>query len=51
VDEVEPDDQVVVLHRGRVLSRGAADELLRDTGGKTVHEAFSRLTSGEGAGE
>ncbi len=51
VDEVEPDDQVVVLHRGRVLSRGTAGELLRDTGGKTVHEAFSRLTSGTGAGE
>lgn len=51
VDEVKPDDQVVVLHRGRVLSQGTAEALLRETGSKTVHEAFSRLTSGEGGGE
>jgi ABC-2 type transport system ATP-binding protein len=50
VDEVEPTDQVVVLHRGRVVSQGTAEALLRETGGKSVHEAFSLLT-GEGAGE
>jgi ABC-2 type transport system ATP-binding protein len=51
VDEVEPADQVVVLHRGRVLSQGTAEALLRETGGKSVHEAFSLLTSGRGTGE
>jgi ABC-2 type transport system ATP-binding protein len=51
VDGVEPTDRAVVLHPGRVLSQGTAEALLGDTGGKTVHEAFSRLTSGTGAGE
>ena len=43
VDEVEPGDLTVVLHRGRVLSRGRASELLERTGSRTVQEAFSRL--------
>jgi ABC-2 type transport system ATP-binding protein len=44
VDEVQPEDQVIVLHRGRVLHRGTATRLLDDTGGATVHQAFNRLT-------
>jgi len=46
VDEVEPDDQVVVLHQGRVLMHGSARHLLRDTGTGTVKDAFTRLTRG-----
>ena len=44
VDEVEPTDQVVVLHQGRVLHRGTAEQLLADTGAPSIHLAFSRLT-------
>ncbi len=47
VDEVEPTDQVVLLHRGRVLHRGSAAQLLADTGAASVHQAFNRLTGAE----
>lgn len=46
VDEVQDDDQVIVLHHGRVLSRGSAESLKRDTGSDTVAQAFNRLTRG-----
>lgn len=51
VDEVEPGDLVVVLHRGRVLSQGPARDLLAQTGSETVHGAFARLTESAGDGE
>lgn len=47
VDEVEPDDQVVVLHRGRVLFQGAARTMLGQTGTERVQDAFNRLTREE----
>jgi len=46
VDEVEPADQVVVLHRGRVLHRDTAAQLLSDTATSSIHQAFNRLTGG-----
>ncbi|WP_295434325.1 ABC transporter ATP-binding protein [uncultured Thiodictyon sp.] len=49
VDEVEPTDQVVLLHRGRVLHRGTAARLLTDTGSASVHQAFNRLTGAQEA--
>jgi ABC-2 type transport system ATP-binding protein len=49
VDEVQHDDLVVVLHRGRVLMQGSAEALLRNTGTETVEDAFNRLTRGEAA--
>jgi ABC-2 type transport system ATP-binding protein len=41
LDEIEPDDTVVVLHRGRVLATDRADRL---TGGRSLAEAFLALT-------
>lgn len=46
VDEVRPGDQMVVIHRGRVLAQGVAAQILADTGSATVHEAFTTLTGG-----
>ena len=45
VDEIRPDDPVIVLHRGRVLRRAPATEI---AGNSTLSEAFLSLT---GAGE
>ncbi|HXV29981.1 MAG TPA: ABC transporter ATP-binding protein [Sinorhizobium sp.] len=42
VDEVRPTDQVVVLHRGRVLSDGPAGEL---AGGQGLAKAFLSMTA------
>jgi len=46
VDEVRLEDQVVVIHRGRVLAQGRAAKILADTGSATVHDAFTALTGG-----
>lgn len=49
VDEVEPGDQVAVLHQGRLLMQGGVDGLLRETGTVSVKDAFNRLTRGDDA--
>ncbi|MEW8469940.1 MAG: ABC transporter ATP-binding protein [Candidatus Thiodiazotropha sp.] len=44
VDEVEPEDRLVVLHGGKVLARGSAREIMGQTGTDSVKEAFNSLT-------
>lgn len=41
IDEIAPDDPVVVLHQGRVLARGAASEIAGEGG---LSETFLALT-------
>jgi ABC-2 type transport system ATP-binding protein len=43
-DEVQPTDQVVVLHKGRVLFTGSVPELLAKTGAPNVSDAFRAIT-------
>jgi ABC-2 type transport system ATP-binding protein len=45
VEEAEPADQVVVLHRGRVLYAGVPAELIALSGQPTLAEAFLSLTA------
>jgi len=50
VDEIAEGDDLVVLHRGRVLAQGAVADIARD--GEGVRGAFTRLTqSVDSAGE
>ena len=44
LDEIDPADHVVVLHQGKVLADGSADELVAGTQAKDMREAFTRLT-------
>jgi ABC-2 type transport system ATP-binding protein len=44
VDEIRPDDHVVVLHNGRVLADGASHSLIASAGAGSIGEAFTRLT-------
>jgi ABC-2 type transport system ATP-binding protein len=44
LDEVEPDDAVVVLHRGRVLAAGDVSDVVASTGAADMREAFVALT-------
>jgi ABC-2 type transport system ATP-binding protein len=46
-DEVLPTDQVVVLHKGRVLFTGSVPELLAKTGTQNVSDAFRKITGTE----
>lgn len=47
VDEVEPDDSVVVLHKGRVLAADAASAIMQACGAGSIGAAFAKLTRGD----
>jgi ABC-2 type transport system ATP-binding protein len=47
IDEIEGEDQVVVLHKGRALARGAAAEIVAAQGAAGIGEAFEKLTLGD----
>jgi len=46
VDEVWPDDQLVILHQGEIIADGVARKI---TGRKTLGKKFAELTEGEDA--
>ena len=47
-DEIEPGDDLVVLHQGRVLAHGPVSRVIDEAGGTDIHTAFMRLTGGAG---
>ncbi|MBX6320747.1 MAG: ATP-binding cassette domain-containing protein [Rhodospirillaceae bacterium] len=44
IDEIGPEDQVVVLHRGRVLAQGDVAAVTRQAGAADIRDAFAKLT-------
>ncbi|HEX5865580.1 MAG TPA: ABC transporter ATP-binding protein [Casimicrobiaceae bacterium] len=44
IDEVANNDDVVVLHRGRVLAHGPATRVVAQAGTQDIRSAFARLT-------
>jgi ABC-2 type transport system ATP-binding protein len=46
IDEIEPQDNVVVLHKGRALAKGSAADIVAAQSAAGIGEAFERLTSG-----
>jgi ABC-2 type transport system ATP-binding protein len=46
VDEIWPNDDLVVLHQGHVRASGAAADVLDETGCADVNSAFAALTKG-----
>ena len=48
VDEIYPEDQLIILHKGQIKSKGTVDEVLKTTNTSSVNEAFKQLTQGEG---
>lgn len=47
IDEVTDNDQVVVLHKGRVLAEGMVSRVVADCGAHDIRDAFTRLTHDE----
>jgi len=51
VDEVMPEDSLIVLHKGRIVAAGSFDDVVSRCNAADLDEAFTRLTSdGAGAG-
>ncbi|PMR75910.1 ABC transporter ATP-binding protein [Billgrantia endophytica] len=46
IDEVYPEDRVVVLDGGKVRASGSVSEILAASGGTSIGEAFDTLTTG-----
>jgi ABC-2 type transport system ATP-binding protein len=46
IDEVSDDDDVIVLHQGRVLRHGSVARMLEAAGAQDLRAAFTRLTQG-----
>jgi ABC-2 type transport system ATP-binding protein len=44
VDEIEPDDTLIVLHQGAIVARGQVSEICN---GARLGETFARLTQEE----
>jgi ABC-2 type transport system ATP-binding protein len=47
IDEIYPDDHLIVLHQGQVKANGTVDDVLKKTGQPTIKDAFYLLTQGE----
>ena len=47
LDEVEPSDAVVVLHRGKVMASGDANSVIVATGAADMRGAFTNLTGAD----
>jgi ABC-2 type transport system ATP-binding protein len=45
-DEVEPEDDLLVLDKGRIVARGTAAEIVAETGAKDLGGAFRLLIGG-----
>ena len=49
IDEIYPDDPLIVLHKGQVKANGTVDEVLKMANAPTIKDAFNTLTQGEQA--
>ncbi len=49
IDEVDPEGQVVVLHRGRVLAQGPVPDVIRAARASSMRGAFDALTQERGS--
>jgi ABC-2 type transport system ATP-binding protein len=51
VDEIGPEDSVVVLHKGRVLACDKARAVMETVGAASIGAAFTKLIGGAGEEE
>ncbi len=49
IDEIYPEDHLIVLHQGCVKANGLVDEVLKITEATAIKDAFYQLTQGEQA--
>jgi ABC-2 type transport system ATP-binding protein len=47
IDEVDASDDLIILHRGRVLAKGIAGDLVASAGAPDVGGAFERIIAAE----
>lgn len=45
IDEIYPQDQIIVLHKGLIKAQGLVSEVLKQTQSKSINLAFNKLTT------
>lgn len=46
MDEIYPEDQLVVLHQGKIKAKGSMDDVLNLSNTSSINQAFEQLTQG-----
>jgi len=46
IDEIYPDDQLIILHQGQIKLKGSVNDALQATGAESINDAFKKLTQG-----
>jgi ABC-2 type transport system ATP-binding protein len=46
IDEIYPDDHLIVLHKGQIKAKGTVNEVLGITNTSIIQDAFYNLTQG-----
>ncbi|MBM3575076.1 MAG: ABC transporter ATP-binding protein [Methylocystis sp.] len=44
IDEIAHDDEIIILHQGKILATGRADYIIKKSGAATLSEAFALIT-------
>jgi ABC-2 type transport system ATP-binding protein len=44
IDEIAHDDEIIILHQGKILATGRADYIIKKSGAATISEAFALIT-------
>jgi ABC-2 type transport system ATP-binding protein len=44
IDEIYPDDRLIILHKGKIKATGSVDKILQTSGTTMIKDAFFRLT-------
>ncbi|BDV35100.1 ABC transporter ATP-binding protein [Methylocystis iwaonis] len=47
IDEIDPEDQVVILHKGKALATGRAREIVAQSGAAEIGAAFAKITGAD----
>ena len=47
IDEIFPEDSILILHKGKITAKGHIEDILKVTGTTTIKDAFFALTQGE----
>ena len=47
IDEIDPDDHLIVLHKGQIKAKGTVNDVLGITNTSIIEEAFYNLTQGD----
>ena len=50
IDEIRPTDDLIILHKGKVVASGTVDQVVARSRASSLDAAFTALTSGPGAG-